>query len=150
MSKGVNAYQSRGYELSDGTRLWFGDWYRSEFPDVHVQFLTAVGRNIGLIWGFGTGESGGQYEIQPSLHIGFITELNLSEREMLSLSVRGTLGGNLGERPCTAGYGELGGTRTVNCRLAATTLRPAETLDYLFDESPTDRLSVSFTYRIEF
>lgn len=150
MSSSVQAYGDRGYELSDGTQLRFGDWYRPDVPEVNIRFLTMVRPDLGLIWGFGTGEEGGQYEIQPSLHLGVVTEREVSPSERLSLSVTGVIGGNLGERPCVAGYGDLGGTRTVNCRLAATTMRPAETLNYLFDESPTDRLRVSIGYRLEF
>lgn len=150
LSKSVNAYQSRGYELSDGTFLVFGDWYRANWPDVHVQFLTTLRPNFAVIWGFGTGEKGGQYEIQPSLHLGVLVEKDLSRSETLSLSVHGTFGGNLSERPCIADYGAVGGTQVVNCRLAATTMRPVDTLNYLFDESPTDRLRIRLRYEFRF
>ena len=59
LSERVRAYQSRGYELSDGTPVIFGDWYRSEWPDVQALFLTPLDDDLGFIWGFGTGEKGG-------------------------------------------------------------------------------------------
>lgn len=150
LSQSVRAYQSRGYELSDGTPIVFGDWYRSNWPDTHMSFLTPLSSNVGLIWGFGTGEKGGQYEIQPSVKIGFIAIRDIGENETLTFSVRGVIGGHLGERPCRAGYGAIGGSYLVNCRLAATTMRPADTLDHLFDSSPVDRFSVSLRYRLDF
>jgi len=53
------------------------------------------------------------------------------------------IGGHLRERACTADYGEIGGVQRVNCRLAATPLEPRETLQYLWDERPGDRLQAS-------
>lgn len=150
LSRSVNSLQGQGYELSDGSRLTFGDWYRADFPDTHVQFLTAVAPDFGVIWGFGTGESGGQYEIEPSLHLGLLATAEISPRETFSFSVHGVFGGHLSERPCTAGYGRIGGVQKVNCRLAATTMRPSDTLRYLFDESPSDRLTIRFRYAMSF
>ena len=150
LSAGLTSYQNRGYELSDGSWLTFGDWYRPDWPEIQIKFLTMVRRDIGFVWGFGTGESGGQYEIDPSLHLGLIVERELTEAETLSFSVTGIIGGHLSEDACTAGYGSLGGTQRVNCRLAATTMRPADTLNYLFDESPPDRIRVSVRYEFRF
>ena len=126
LSERVRAYQSRGYELSDGTPVIFGDWYRSEWPDVQALFLTPLDDDLGFIWGFGTGEKGGQYSIDPSLHLGFVLVRDIGETETLSLSVTGILGGRLSERPCTADYGSIGGIVSVNCRLAASAMRPAD------------------------
>lgn len=150
VSASVRSYQSDGYQLSDGTPVIFGDWYRADWPDVHISFVTPIRKNLGFLWGFGTGERGGQYTIDPSLRLGFVAVEDLSESETLSLSISGRIGGRLTERPCTANYGAIGGTVQVNCRLAATPMRPAETLDYLLDEPPTDRFVVQVTYRFEF
>lgn len=58
-------------------------------------------------------------------------------------------GGRLKEKTCSADYGEIGGVQTVNCRLAASTLQPAETLQYLMNEKPKQDMliSVKWTYR---
>ena len=150
LSDFVRGHQSLGFELSDGRSLTFGDWYRSALPDTHVSFLTPLTPNLGVTWGLGTGESGGQYRIDPSLKLGIVAVRDLRRGETLTFSARGILGGRLSERPCTAGYGAIGGERLVNCLLAATAMRPGETLEYLFDTPPPDRLSMSLRYRFEF
>ena len=140
LSRSVNSLQNEGYELSDGTPILFGDWYRPDWPDIQIKFLTAVRDNFAITWGFGTGEKGGQYSIQPSLHLGFVAVHDISPSQSLTFSVSGMIGGHLSEQPCTANYGALGGTQLVNCRLAATTMRPADTLDLLMDESPSNQV----------
>ena len=150
LSNSIRSYQSDGYELSDGTPVIFGDWYRSDWPDVHVTFLTPIHDNLGMIWGFGTGESGGQYTIDPSVRLGFVAIQDISDSERLTLTISGRLWGNLTERSCTADYGAIGGTVPVNCRLAASPMPPAETLNYLFDRSPPDRFVVQIKYSFKF
>ena len=53
------------------------------------------------------------------------------------------LGGTLHEKSCSADYGQIGGVQEVNCRLAASTLPPAETLRYLLNEKPYNHNQVS-------
>jgi hypothetical protein len=58
--------------------------------------------------------------------------------------------GHLKEKTCLAAFGELGSESLVNCRLAATPLPPSETLKYLLHESPTDSLSATVRYTLNF
>ena len=139
-----------GYLLSDGTPVRFRQWYSSDMPNLSVTWLTEVTPNFGLFWGFGTGERGEKYRIDPSMTLGFIAMRKLSRSATLSLSATTILGGDLQEGTCTADYGAIGGIQTVNCRLAATTMPPAATLDYLFDESPPDRTTVTLRYVLRF
>jgi hypothetical protein len=52
------------------------------------------------------------------------------------------------EKTCVADYGDIGGIQAVNCRLAATALEPAETLQYLYNEKPSSyfRLGYQFNF----
>lgn len=135
-----------GFELSDGTPFDLEDWYEPRWPDIGVTFLTQIDPSLGVVWGFSTGERGGKYEIEPGLKLGVLKLIDLAEGQVLSISATTVLGGRLRERTCLADYGEIGGTQTVNCRLAASILPPAETLDLLFDEAPPDRLEISIRY----
>lgn len=139
-----------GFELSDGTPVSFEDWYSSVWVDTHATWMTEVTKNFGILWGFGTGERGEKYHIQPSFKIGFISQLDLNRNSVLSLSVTAILGGRLKEDTCTADFGDIGGIQTVNCRLAATPLPPEETLEYLFDEPPSGQVSVILRYQFRF
>lgn len=134
------------YELADGTPIDLSRWYDSRWTDLGVTFVTKINPTLGLYWGFSTGERGGKYVIQPSLTLGFIKLFELSEQEVISLSAKAVIGGDLRERSCVADYGAIGGTQVVNCRLAASVLSPAETLDYLFDEPPPNQIEVSLRY----
>lgn len=137
-----------GYELQDGTWVSFNRWYRSTWIDLHVDFLTQLTENNGILWGVGTGEEGEKYRIAPSLKLGFLTQTHPNPNSTLSLSVTSTFGGNLTERPCVADYGDLG-TYSVNCRLAAGETAPEETLKYLVNATP-ERLRLWFNYRVTF
>lgn len=150
LSSSIRQFAYQGFELSDGTPIVFGDWYRSDWRDLQAMFLTPLDDEFGLIWGFGTGESGGRYEIEPSLRIGFTAREELSPWSEISLTATAVIGGRLKEYPCQANYGIDSTTYTVNCRLAASPLPPSETLDYLLDEPPLDQLRVNFTYRFSF
>lgn len=143
LSDMARAARRGGYELADGTPLDLSDWYESRWPDIGVTFMTRIDPTFGITWGFSTGERGEKYAIQPGLKLGFVKLFELSDDEVVSLSASAVLGGQLRERTCLASYGEIGGTQRVNCRLAATILPPAETLDYLFDEPPPDRLEIA-------
>jgi hypothetical protein len=139
-----------GYELSDGTPQRFDDWYTARFPDMTVQFLTPLRRDLGLIWGFGTGERGEKYRIDPGLWLGLVYRVPLSRRSALVLSAQTMLWGNMREFPCTADYGVLGGVQQVNCRLAASPLPPDETLDYLVAHSGRRETRISIRYELRF
>lgn len=132
-----------GYELSDGVRVSFEDWYRVRVPDLRLEFLTEINQDVGLIWGIGTGEYGEKYRIDPSLKLGLLFTAPVGDNGVFSFRMTTRIGGRLRERACTADYGEIGGVQRVNCRLAATPLKPSETLRYLWDESPGDRFEAS-------
>jgi len=150
LSSAIRDFSNDGFELSDGTPLVFGDWYRSDWRDLRVTMMNEISRDFGVYWGFGTGERAEKYEIQPSIVVGFISQMNLSEQETVTFSALAILGGRLKEKPCTADFGTIGGVQKVNCRLAASPMRPSETLEYLLDEPPTDQIRVSIRYQFRF
>ena len=136
--------------LSDGSEYSFERWYSSNWEDLRITMLTPLSRNFGVYWGFGTGESGEKYQIDPSIKVGFVATDEVSENGLLSLSVSVVLGGYMREEACTADYGAIGGIQAVNCRLADSPMPPSETLDYLLNEPPGDQISVSLRYRLRF
>ncbi|MDP1686404.1 hypothetical protein [Hydrogenophaga sp.] len=148
LSRQVSNLKGQGYESAGGERVEFSSWYSSNWTDMRATFMTQLSADTGFIWGLGTGEHGPKYNIAPSLKLGFIHRATLSRRTVLTLRATTTLGGRLREKSCTADYGDIGGVQSVNCRLAASTLEPAETLRYLFNETPRDRhqLSVSLSH----
>lgn len=138
-----------GYELSGGEFVSFRDWYTpTSPPDSTVLFLRQMSPDFGLIWGFSTGERGKKYEIDPALHLGFLYRYNFSAHMALTFKATYPFFGAMTEKTCTADYGDLGGVQIVNCRLAASTLPPAETLDYLVHlKGETDaKISIAFTF----
>lgn len=139
-----------GSQLSDGTPVPFDGWYRSNWRDLRVTMLTPLTDDLGILWGFGTGESGEKYRINPSAKIGFLRKYDLATKGTLSLSVTVVLGGFLKEKPCFANYGLIGGEQSVNCRLASSYLPPSETLELLYDERPLDQIEAELTYKLRF
>jgi hypothetical protein len=103
-----------------------------------------------LLWGISTGERGEKYRIAPALQIGGMVQVELSRNSKLTFSVSAMLGGQLQEQTCTADYGAIGGIQQVNCRLAASTLAPADTLDYLLRVSARDEARVALLYELRF
>lgn len=148
LSRQMRNLKGQGYESAGGERVEFSSWYSSNWTDMRATFMTQLSADTGFIWGLGTGEHGPKYTIAPSLKLGFIPRASLTRRTVLTLRATTTLGGRLREKSCTADYGDIGGVQTVNCRLAASTLEPAETLRHLFNEAPRDRhqLSVSLSH----
>lgn len=139
-----------GYELAGGKAVAFADWYTPAYPDMHVEFITPTGRNTGLIWGFSTGESGEKYRVAPGLKLGFAASLPLSRNATLAFSAVAVLGSDLSERRCRADFGEIGGTASVNCRLAASALAPEETLRHRFRMRGWDDSRVALSYELRF
>ena len=150
LSQNAREYGKGGYELSDGSPVQFGDWYSSDWRDLSVTFLTEVNANMGFLWGFGTGEVGQKYKIDPSLVIGLILQTEPSRNSLLSFSATTRLWGYLKEETCVADYGAIGGVQKVNFRLAASTLPPEETLEYLFDVAPADQVQLQISYVFNF
>jgi len=137
-----------GYELQNGTRVSFNQWYHASWVDMHVDLLTQVTEDTGILWGFGTGEEGEKYRIEPSLKLGFLTQIHPHPNSTLSLTLTTTIGGKLTEKPCEANYGDLG-TYSVNCRLAASQMAPEETLKYLVNAKPESQ-HLWLSYRVTF
>jgi hypothetical protein len=138
-----------GYELADGNWQSFGDWYHTDWPEMHVDVLAQMSDSFGLLVGLGSGEGGQKYSIDPSFRLGLIGQMKPSANSTLTLVVNGILGGQFREKTCVADYGIIGGTQEVNCRLAATHLPPEETLQYLAFAEPT-RLRLTLNFRANF
>lgn len=139
-----------GYELADGTPVSFERWYGSRWDDLTVMFLTPVARDLAITWGFSTGEWAEKYRIDPALRLGLIYQRKVAPRHKLTVSISTVIGGNLRERPCVADFGAIGGVQTVNCRLAASTLPPVDTLAFLFRERGFRESRIAISYRIRF
>ena len=139
-----------GYELSNGTEISFKDWYRPNILDLNVKFLTTINDSFGVVWGFSSGEKGEKYQIDPGMWFGFIHQSQLSNNSSLTFSAITLFGGDFREQSCKADYGAIGGVQKVNCRLAASTLPPVETLEYLVDESGFEETHFSVRYQLGF
>jgi hypothetical protein len=150
LTEEVDRLGAGGYELSDGTKVNFQDWYGRQWTDVHVEMLTELTKDFGVVWGLSSGESGPKYKIYPGLQIGLMWQIFQNGNSDLTLSVTEAIGGNLVELPCVADYGAVGGVQEVNCRLAATSLPPQETLQYLVNMPSPDAGLVSLSYTIRF
>lgn len=137
LSSKMSMYQAGGgYELSGGAPVNLKSWYAPTFVDARITYLTQVHRKIGLIWGFSTGETAQKYTIDPSLKFGLVFRHEFDKNSSISFKGTTIVSGRLRESPCTADYGEIGGVQQVNCRLAASPLQPAQTLQYLYNEKP--------------
>lgn len=143
LSSQVRHLKGQGFESAGGERVDFSAWYSSNWTDMRATWMTQLSANTGFIWGLGTGEHGRKYSISPSLKLGFIHRANLDRRTVFTVRATTTLGGRLREKSCTADYGDIGGVQAVNCRMAASTLEPAETLRYLFNETSRDQHQIS-------
>ncbi len=137
-----------GYELQSGSWVSFNHWYSANWIDMHVDLLTQITDDTDILWGFGTGEEGEKYRIQPSFKFGFLTQTHPSANSILSFSLTSTIGGGLAEKPCQADYGDFG-TYAVNCRLAAGELSPEQTLKYLVNVRP-ESMHLWLNYRVTF
>nr|MCA0805960.1 hypothetical protein [Rhizobium sp. T1473] len=138
-----------GYELSDGTLVSFDKWYLSNWIDMRFEMLTQLSDDFGILWGASTGQRAEKVGIEPSVKLGFILQKRPTASTTLSLTVSSIFGGNLTERPCTADYGAIGGEQRVNCRLAASQLRPSDTLKYMINLEPS-RLKIDLRFTGEF
>ena len=136
-SEYVRSYKNVQYESASGELISLRHMYSTKWTDTQVLFLTSFAdEDYGLIWGFTTGERALKYEIDPSLLLGWVQRWTLSKSQTLTLNALVAYGGKLKERTCLADYGDIGGVQNVNCRLAATTLSPEETLAYLSNKRP--------------
>lgn len=150
LSDTVRDIARSGYELADGRRVGMRKWYTSPWKNMHVDFMTQLAPDAGVLWGVSSGEMGEKYRIDPALRLGLIKLFRTSENGVLSLRVVTTIGGRLREKTCSADYGQIGGRQTVNCRLAASPMAPRKTLSYLLKERPSDAVTASITYQLRF
>lgn len=152
LSRQVSQFRNQGYELSGGQAINFNTWYSTDWQDMRLSWLTQVHPSWGFIWGFGTGERGQKYRIDPSLQLGLLMNQAIDPHSAWSLKVSTRVGGRLKEKPCEAFYNAdpASGMQTVNCRLAASELPPEETLQYLLNTPPDDRLSLTVRYVRQF
>lgn len=134
-----------GFETAGGSWVDFQHWYRPRWVDTRVSWLTQVNPNLGLVWGLSTGERADKYSIQPGLRLGFLAQIQPSKQSVMALSYTTVLGGRMQEKTCLADYGDIGGQQVVNCRLAATTLEPSETLKFLINEKPSAVVQLGFS-----
>lgn len=139
-----------GFETSGGSKVRLDKWYATEWVDIRLDFMTQISPRLGLLWGFSKGERGDKYTIAPSFKFGFLAVYPMSKAAKLSFSATTIIGGRFRERSCTADYGDIGGVQEVNCRMAATELDPAQTLNYLVNQNPSNRTQVSLQYTIYF
>lgn len=146
----VHRISRRGYELAGGEYQSFAGWYGTGQREIDVSFLTQVTEDLGLVWGFSTGEEGEKYRITPGIRLGFVHERQITRRSRLSLSMVLQLGADLRERTCLADFGAIGGEREVNCRLAASALAPEETLRHTFRLRGIDASRIAVSYVLEF
>jgi hypothetical protein len=130
-SQRARALGRGGYELAEGGRVDLRPWYTGAWQDLRVDLVTALGPNLGLVWGFATGEGGPKYRIEPGLRLGVVALFDPAPDSSLAFGATTLLGGTLRELPCIADYGEIGGVVPVNCRLAATEMAPEDTLAHL-------------------
>jgi hypothetical protein len=82
--------------------------------------------------------------------MGFLYRADLGRNQALTVSARTLLGGALQERSCVAFYTILDDFAQVNCRLAASSLPPDETLDFLVSEQGSIEAAFSLRYEIRF
>ena len=72
LSSLVDRFSRQTGGLSDVSRCSFSRYYNSEIKDWRFTMLSPVNCNFGILWGFGTGESGAKYHIEPSLKFGIL------------------------------------------------------------------------------
>lgn len=150
LSDNIYSFRNVYYESSLGDAINLKNFYKTNWTDLSLTWITKIDKNFGLIWGGSTGEYGEKYTIYPKFKFGFVFQTFLSKNSKLSLYATSYLGGMLKEKTCQADYGDIGGVQTVNCRLAGSTLQPAETLKYLLNKKPKYDQFISVSLNISF
>ena len=148
LNRRAKALRDGGFETATGEQINFYSWYAPHANEIHVTLMTQITRNFGAIWGAGSGERADKYTIDPSLKIGFVYQAEIRKNHLFSISGIGSLGGDFREHTCMADYGDIGGVREVNCRLAATEMPPEMTLNYLESGKPDSNFQI--LYKIVF
>lgn len=147
LSGSMRKTQRGGFETAGGKKVSFKPWYRSNWQDTSVLWVTEITPSLGIVWGASTGERGEKYRIEPGYRLGLVVSQPVVGDGRMALKVTRTFGGRLKEKTCRADYGDIGGIQEVNCRLAASELPPEETLNYLMDASPVKvRADIQFSW----
>lgn len=150
LSQVMRASQTGGFETANGNWVSFKGWYSTNWTDARLAMMTQLTPWLGLIWGASTGELGEKYTIDPSVKLGLVVRHDFAKNSSLSFKATTILGGSLREKSCMADYGEIGGQQKVNCRLAATPIAPADTLQYLYNMKPLNSYFLSLQYSFSF
>lgn len=150
LSRSVVSVKAKSFETAQGQKVYFDNWYSSNWTDANVDFMTRVSPSLGVLWGFSTGERGVKYKIDPSFKLGFVHVLDVQHNVKITTRLYQRFGGSLTEKTCIADYGDIGGVQEVNCRLAASNLPPKETLKYLLTSRPKDSSMINITLNITF
>ena len=138
-----------GFERADGSWKSFEQWYAPRFPEMRFDYMTQLTPNFGILWGVSTGERGQKYAIEPGLKLGAIVQAEIGPAFTIALLGTRMFNNRLREKPCFADYGEIGAFE-VNCRLAATSLPPAETLKYLINDRSPERYWLGMRAKLSF
>ena len=150
LSAKMRGITASGFELQNGDWQSFNKFYSVKWTDTSIKLLTQTTPELGIIWGFSTGEKSKRHQIDPSLTLGFHYLHSVSRQSYFTTNFQYKFGGHLRESACTADYGEEMGTHQVNCRLAHTFLSPQETLTYLMHEKPIDQVSFQIKWNHQF
>lgn len=150
LSSKVSSLRGQGFENAFGEYIGFKKWYSTNWTDLRVLWMTQVDSSKGLVWGISSGEHGDKYKITPAITLGFIYQPPTPKNTTLTFSGMTVIGGILKERTCIADYGDVEGVKEVNCRLAASTLAPSDTLKYLINEKPEADIFISLKYSGKF
>lgn len=146
LSRQIRSLQNGGFETAGGQWVGFDRWYAPRWRDTKLTWMTQVNSSFGVTWGLSTGENAPKYTIAPGLQLGFVLQAQPHKNGHVALTASTVLGGRLREKPCTANYGDIGGVQMVNCRLAASVLEPAATLNYLYNDKPESILKLTYRY----
>ena len=139
-----------GFELSGGRPVDLARWYSPRFPNLTAVFVTDIGQGVSILWGGSLGEVGPKYRLGPSGLLGVTLQRPLGRFSRVIFQLYGQYGGALRESHCIGNYGDLGGEQTVNCRLAASILPPAQTLEYLWNTAPVAQGVMKISYEFRF
>ena len=85
LSRQVRSLHGQGYESSGGEQVDFATWYSSNWTDMRATWMTPLSANTGFIWGFGTGERGPKYRIDPSLRLGAGGEIDPAIQRLIEI-----------------------------------------------------------------
>lgn len=141
-----------GYEAAQGDWISFQRWYAPTWRDTSMTWMTPLSPRLGLLWGLSTGERAAKYTVEPGLRVGAVFQTDVSRQLSFSFKALHVLGGRLKERSCQANYGAITGNAEVevNCRLAASTLAPRDTLNLMLNGRPDNatelRLQVNYRF----